>query len=148
MLRMVSIAKNTYLASPSNYDKCSNNQSRTMYSPENKSTTGAIISKHYKPVGDRAPGSNATAQVGHAVVLSDDNMGAAQLDQESGMQFGFEPTLQQYAIKVIRADGQTKLLSDAAGVLIFDSRDHAERMTWRLAYCNSGDLYEVTELSR
>jgi hypothetical protein len=148
MLRMVSIAKNTYLASPSNYDKCSNNQSRTMYSPENKSTTGTIISKHYKPVAKRATGSNATAHVSHAVVLSDDNMGAAQPDQESGVQFCFAPTLQQYAIKVIHPDGQTKLLADAGGVLIFDSRDHAVRMTWRLAFDNTGDLYEVVELPK
>jgi hypothetical protein len=62
------------------------------------------------------------------------------------MKFPFETTLQQYAIKVIRRDGQTKLFADDSGVVTFDGRDRAERMTWRLAHCNSGDLYEVTEL--
>jgi hypothetical protein len=80
--------------------------------------------------------------------LYDNNTSAARPDQESGMQFWFEPALQQYAIKIIRPDGQTKLLSDDAGVLTFDSRERAERITSRLAYCGSGDRYEVTELPR
>jgi hypothetical protein len=53
----------------------------------------------------------------------------------------------QYAIKVIHPDGRSKLLANHSGVLTFSSRDHAERMTWRLSAASDGDLYEVTELS-
>jgi hypothetical protein len=67
---------------------------------------------------------------------------------EGGMKFPSETTLQQYVIQVIHPNGQAKLLTDDSGVLTFNDRDHAERMTWRLAYCNSGDLYEVTELPK
>jgi hypothetical protein len=70
----------------------------------------------------------------------------AQLVVEDGTKFPSETTLQQYAIKANQPDGQTKLLADDSGALTFDSRSRAERVTWRLAYCNSGDLYEVTSV--
>ena len=51
----------------------------------------------------------------------------------------------QYAITIIHPNGETELFADPSGVVEFSSRDDAERMTWRLAACNDGNLYEVTE---
>jgi hypothetical protein len=54
----------------------------------------------------------------------------------------------EYAVRILSPDNQAKLLADHSGVRRFSSRDHAERMTHRLAFNNTGDLYEIVELPR
>jgi hypothetical protein len=55
----------------------------------------------------------------------------------------------QFKINVIHPDGRTKPLSDHSGVLKFRDREHARRMTERLAVCgDEGDRYEVIELPK
>jgi hypothetical protein len=54
--------------------------------------------------------------------------------------------MQSYTITVIKRDGSRKLLSTDYGVMTFRDREHAERMTHRLAASDdSGDLYEINE---
>lgn len=54
----------------------------------------------------------------------------------------------QHTITVTHRDGRSELLRDHSGVMEFRSREHAERMTHRLAACaTDGDRYEVTKPS-
>jgi hypothetical protein len=55
----------------------------------------------------------------------------------------------QYAIKVIHRNGQENLLADHGGVMTFITREHAERLTHRLAACADASVsYEVIEQPR